>query len=73
MATGAIEGEKAIRYARLELSPPNYERLRAAAAFEDRSIASFIRRAVLERIAALEAGLGRPGPEKETPNSRGIS
>jgi hypothetical protein len=80
MASGAIErGEKVVCYSRLELPPHHHERLRAAAAREDRSAVSYIRRAVLDRIAADEsraaegiagsheplvhAGSQRPGPK----------
>ncbi len=80
MATGSIEREeRQVRHARLELSPQNHERLRAAADRCHRSIASFIRLAVLDRIAADEsraaegiagsheplvhAGSQRPGPK----------
>lgn len=56
MATAAIERAegKQVRNARLELNPRNYDRLKAAAAREDRSIAAFVRVSVLSRIADSE-------------------
>ncbi len=63
MATGSIE-ERQVRHARMELSPRNHERLRAAADHEQRSISSFIRIAVLDRVAEIEARTGL-GPKSE--------
>jgi predicted DNA-binding protein len=54
MATGCIE-ERQVRHARIELSPKNHERLKAAADRDRRSIASFMRLAVLDRIAESES------------------
>jgi hypothetical protein len=63
MATESIE-ERQVRHARMELSLENYDRLRAAADRERRSISSYIRCAVLDRITADEAGAGL-GPKPE--------
>jgi hypothetical protein len=63
MATGSME-ERQVRHARLELSQRNYERLKAAADRDRRSISSFLRCAVLDRIDESEASAGL-GPESE--------
>jgi predicted DNA-binding protein len=53
MATTAAIDRK-VMYSRLELPPHQHERLRAAADRDRRSIASYIRIAVLDRISAGE-------------------
>jgi uncharacterized protein (DUF1778 family) len=58
MAMGIIGEERQVRHARIEMSQENYDRLRAAADREERSISSFIRRSVLASIAASEVSAG---------------
>ncbi len=44
-----------IRHARADLPDPEYQRLKRCAARERRSIASYIRNAIVDRIAADES------------------